>query len=93
MREFNFKRSVIRLLIVTTLLLVGAWVALKLMQYHGDMDLLVKDLEKLGVVSFFRDKVGPWFQKDFLPFFTEKVFPKIEELARPAREYIESHMI
>ncbi len=93
MREFNLRRSVIRLLLVTAFLLGGAWVALKLMQYRGDMNLLIKDLEKIGVVSFFRDKVVPWFQKDFVPFFTEKVFPKVESMARPAREYLESHLI
>lgn len=83
----DFRRSVIRLLLVTAFLLFGAWLALKAMQYHGDLGRMLEDLRKLGVVRFFEGKVAPWFQERFIPFFRDQLGPKVEELARPVREF------
>ena len=83
----DFRRSVIRLLLVTAFLLFGAWLALKAMQYRGDFGRMLEDLRGLGVVRFFEGKVVPWFQERFIPFFREQLGPKVEELARPVREF------
>ena len=88
----NFRRSVIRLLLFTAFLLFGAWLALKAMQYHGDVGRMVQDLRGLGVVRFFENKILPWFSEKLIPFFRDQVGPRVEEFVRPVREFLSDRL-
>lgn len=64
----DFRRSMIRLVVFTAFLLIVAWLGLKLMQYHGDWERLIKDgqdwLNGLGIhpdriFKSIGDAVGP----------------------------------
>lgn len=84
----SFRRSVIRLLLVTCFLLFVAWIGLKFMQYGGDWDRLTRDIQKglqdVGVVEFFRDRVVPFFQK--------QVAPKAEDVIDGLHDFVQSHL-
>lgn len=82
----GYKRSMIRLLLFTAFLLFGAWLALKTMQYKGDVAAISRDLEKLGIVRFAREKVLPVFSDTIIPFFRDKLGPAIEGAAKSIRD-------
>ena len=73
----NLRRSVFRLLLVTGFLLAVAWVSLKLMQYNGDWERLLKDLQDNQIALFAQEKA--------LPFFPEKVVPIFNRLIESAK--------
>ena len=68
----SFRRSVIRLFLVTFFLLFVAWVGLKAMQYRGDYGRMLRDAQRYlrdnSVVNFFRDRVIPFIQTRVIPF-------------------------
>ena len=70
----DFRKSVVRLFLVTFFLLFIAWVGMKAMQYHGDYERMIRDAQKSlrenGAVAFVRDKA--------VPFLRVKVIPAIE---------------
>lgn len=70
----NLRRSVFRLLLVTGFLLAVAWVSLKLMQYNGDWERLLKD-----------NQIALFAQEKALPFFQEKVIPIFNRLIESAK--------
>lgn len=73
----NLRRSVFRLLLVTCFLLAVAWVSLKLMQFNGDWERLLKDLQDNQIALFAQEKV--------VPFFQEKIIPILNRLIEPAK--------
>ena len=62
----NLRRSVFRLLLVTGFLLAVAWVSLKLMQYNGDWERLLKDLQDNQIALFAQEKALPVFPQNVL---------------------------
>ena len=63
----------IRLLLFTGFLLLVAWAALKLMQYNGDWEKLIQDVQVSGIARCLRRQI--------IPFFRQKVLPKAQALA------------
>ena len=84
----DFRRSVFRLLLMTAVLLLGAWVLMKVAQYKGDLQAILRDLQNGGVARFVQEKVVPFYEQQFLPFFRDKLGPKVEELTAPARDFL-----
>lgn len=74
----DFRRSVFRILLLTCFLLIIAWVSLKLMQYRGDWERLIRDLQDTQIVRFAREKILPIFQEKIVPFIQEKMAPIME---------------
>ena len=68
----SFRRSVIRLFLVTFFLLFVAWVGLKAMQYRGDYGRMLRDAQRAlrdsAAVGFFQHKVIPFVQERVIPF-------------------------
>ena len=87
----DFKRSVFRLLLLTAVLLFGAWALIKVAQYKGDIEAIIRDLQNGGVARFVQEKVVPFYEQQFVPFFRDKLGPKLQELTAPAREFTSSH--
>ena len=69
----NLRRSVFRLLLVTGFLLAVAWVSLKLMQYNGDWERLLKDLQYNQIALFAQEKALPFFQEKVVPIFNRLI--------------------
>ena len=73
----NFKRSLIRLCLLTFFLLFVAWLGLKMMQYNGDFERMLRDVQRtfegwgiqIGPVI---DKIRQFF-KPVIDFFEDKV--------------------
>ena len=86
----NLRRSVFRLLLVTCFLLAVAWVSLKLMQFNGDWERLLKDLQDNQIALFAREKVVPFFQEKIIPFIREKVGPLIKQIFESVKGLIPS---
>lgn len=83
----DFRRSVFRLLLMTVVLLLGAWALMKVAQYKGDVEAIIRDLKNGGVARFVQEKVLPFYEQQVAPFFRDKLGPKVEELIAPAREF------
>lgn len=98
MREF--RRAVFRLLFTAVLLLFGAWAALKVMQYRGDVEAMLRDLQasrafrfvREQVLPFVQEKAIPFFQEKAIPFFRDQVGPKLRGLTESAKEFLDSHV-
>ena len=69
----HLRRSVFRLLLVTGFLLAVAWVSLKLMQYNGDWERLLKDLQDNQIALFAQEKALPFFQEKVIPIFNRLI--------------------
>lgn len=80
----DFRRAVFRLLAMTAILLFGAWAALRVMQYRGDVQALLRDLQGSDAARFLREKA--------VPFFRDQLWPRLEALVAPARDLLASHL-
>ena len=78
----DFRRAVFRLLAMTAILLFGAWAALKVMQYRGDIQAVVRDLRNTGLVRFMEGRV--------VPFFRDQLWAWLQALTAPLRELVEA---
>ena len=65
----DFRKSVIRLFLATFFLLFIAWIGMKAMQYHGDYERMIRDVQRFLRV---RDKA--------MPFIRGKIIPVIENV-------------
>ena len=67
----DFRRSVIRLFLATFFLLFIAWIGMKAMQYHGDYERMIRDVQRFlrenDVVRFVRDKAVPFILGKIIP--------------------------
>ena len=79
----DFQKSVIRLFLATFFLLFIAWIGMKAMQYHGDYERMIRDVQRFlrenDVVRFVRDKV--------IPFFRGKVIPAVENVVNTVKRW------
>ena len=79
----NFRRAVIRLLLFTGFLLFIAWMSLKLMQYRGDWERLIHDIENCGRSVIDRAKPAIDAAKRFID---EHIAPMVENATRFIQE-------
>ena len=81
----DFRRSVIRLFLATFFLLFIAWIGMKAMQYHGDYERMIRDVQRFlrenDVVRFVRDKA--------VPFLRGKVIPAIGNVVNSVKGWFE----
>ena len=81
----DFRRSVIRLFPATFFLLFIAWIGMKAMQYHGDYERMIRDVQRFlrenDVVRFVRDKA--------MPFIRGKIIPVIENVINTVKGWFE----
>lgn len=79
----SFRKSVVRLFLVTFFLLFIAWVAMKAMEYNGNYDRMSRDAQRFlrenDAVAFVRDKA--------IPFFQGKVIPAIENVVNTVKRW------
>ena len=65
------RKSVIRLFLATFFLLFIAWIGMKAMQYHGDYERMIRDVQRFlrenDVVRFVRDKAVPFLRGKVIP--------------------------
>lgn len=80
----DFRRSAFRILLLTCFLLLIAWVSLKLMQYRGDTEALLNDLQNTGAARFVKEKA--------VPFIHEKLAPAVEKLSAPVKEFLNANL-
>lgn len=80
----DFGKSAMRILVLTCFLLLVAWVSMKLMQYQGDTEAMLSDLQSSGAARFVEEKA--------LPFFQEKLVPAAEKLAAPVKEFLNTNL-
>ena len=80
----DFVKSAMRILVLTCFLLLVAWVSMKLMQYRGDTEAMLSDLQNSGAARFVEEKA--------LPFFREKLVPAAEKLAEPVKEFLNTNL-
>lgn len=80
----DFRKSIFRLLLMAVILLVGAWAALKVMQYKGDVEAMFRDLQHTGISRFVEEKA--------VPFFRDQLWPKVQELVEPVQEFLGSKL-
>lgn len=74
----DFYKRLWRLLFLTLFLLLAAWVGMKLMQHHWDLESIMEDAKKT------MEK----FSGDFVELFQDKIAPTIREWVGQAREKI-----
>jgi hypothetical protein len=81
----DFRRSVFRLFLATFFLLFIAWIGMKAMQYHGDYERMIRDVQRFlrenDVVRFVRDKA--------VPFLRGKVIPAIGNVVNSVKGWFE----
>ncbi len=81
----DFRKSVIRLFLATFFLLFIAWIGMKAMQYHGDYERMIRDVQRFlrenDVVRFVRDKA--------MPFIRGKIIPVIENVINTVKGWFE----
>ena len=81
----DFRRSVFRLFLATFFLLFIAWIVMKAMQYHGDYERMIRDVQRFlrenDVVRFVRDKA--------VPFICGKIIPVIENVINTVKGWFE----
>ena len=81
----DFRKSVIRLFLATFFLLFIAWIGMKAMQYRGDYERMIRDVQRFlrenDVVRFVRDKA--------VPFLRGKVIPAIESIINTVKGWFE----